>query len=182
MGVFMYKRCERHGGRARARRGSARRSTYRERCRDHQRTLLRSCEDRCLENLGRGAWVSRGFAGRWQRLAVGLLDVLSRDSATHHGNAAVVAEGDTCMARIRGARGDTVRTGLLRLFKNPPARSGSRKPPVNPAAFGPIASVQELWLNRTARAAHVEGRMSSDSDCSYRSAPCCRRIDAIPAC
>jgi hypothetical protein len=24
--------------------------------------------------------------------------------------------------------------------------------------------------------------MSSDSDCSYRSAPCCRRIDAIPAC
>ena len=106
----------------------------------------------------------------------------SRDSATHHGNAAVVAEGDTCMARIRGARGDTVRTGLLRLFKNPLARSGSRKPPVNPAAFGPIASVQELWLNRTARAAHVEGRMSSDSDCRYRSAPCCRRIDAIPAC
>ena len=35
-----------------------------------------------------------------------------------HGNAALVAEGDTCMARIRGARGDAFRTGLPRLFKN----------------------------------------------------------------
>jgi hypothetical protein len=34
-----------------------------------------------------------------------------------HSNAAVVAEADTCMARIRGARGDAFRTGLPRLFK-----------------------------------------------------------------
>jgi hypothetical protein len=35
-----------------------------------------------------------------------------------HGNAALVAEGDTCMAAIRGARGDAFRTGFPRLFKN----------------------------------------------------------------
>ena len=46
-----------------------------------------------------------------------MFDVLSRDSATRHGNAAVVVEDDTCMARIRGARGDASRTGLPRLFK-----------------------------------------------------------------
>jgi hypothetical protein len=34
-----------------------------------------------------------------------------------HGNAAVVAEGDTCMAGIPGACGDAFRTGLPRLFK-----------------------------------------------------------------
>jgi len=31
-------------------------------------------------------------------------------------------------------------------------------------------------------AAQVDGRISSDSDYRYRSAPCCRRIDAISAC
>lgn len=35
-----------------------------------------------------------------------------------HGNAALVAGGDTCMTRIRGACGDAFRTGLPRLFKN----------------------------------------------------------------
>jgi hypothetical protein len=35
-----------------------------------------------------------------------------------HGNAAVVAEGDACMARIRSARGDAPRTGLPRLLTN----------------------------------------------------------------
>jgi hypothetical protein len=34
-----------------------------------------------------------------------------------HGNAAMVAEGDTCMAGLPGARGDAFRTGLPRLFK-----------------------------------------------------------------
>ena len=51
-----------------------------------------------------------------------------------HGNAGVVAEGDACMARIQRARGEVFRTGSLRLFKNV-GRSGSRKPPVNPAAL-----------------------------------------------
>ena len=32
------------------------------------------------------------------------------------------------------------------------------------------------------RPAQVDGRISSDSDYRYRSAPCCRRIDAISAC
>lgn len=91
--------------------------------------------DKRFQFVGVVGRIARGLRKIRQRPAVGLFDVLSRDSATHHGNAAVVAEGDTCMARIRGARGDTVRTGLLRLFKNPLARSGSRKPPVNPAAF-----------------------------------------------
>src|ERR1700676_2729145 len=34
-----------------------------------------------------------------------------------HGNAAVVAEGNTSMAGSPGARGDAFRTGLARLFK-----------------------------------------------------------------
>ena len=62
-----------------------------------------------------------GIAGRLGRLgkgfAISLREVLSRDSASH-GNAASVAEGDTCMARIRGAHDDAFRTGLPRLFKN----------------------------------------------------------------
>ena len=50
------------------------------------------------------------------------------------GNAALAAEGATCRARIRGARGDAFRTEWPRLFKNADP-FGSRKPPENPAAF-----------------------------------------------
>ena len=67
-----------------------------------------------------------------------------------HGNAAVVAEGDTFMARIRGARGDAFRTGLPRLFKTL-GRSGSRKPPVNPAALiesNPLRTAVRLVQSR----------------------------------
>ena len=43
------------------------------------------------------------------------------------------------------------------------------------------ATLQSIEDVREA-AAQVDGRMSSDSDYRYRSAPCCRRIDAISAC
>jgi len=47
-----------------------------------------------------------------------------------HGNAALVAEGDTCMARIRGAHGGAFRPGLPRLFKNvDPFRKPEAPPP-----------------------------------------------------
>ena len=52
------------------------------------------------------------------------------------------------MARIRGARGDAFRTGLPRLFKTL-ARSGSRKPPVNP---GPLI---RTYLARPPRSARI---------------------------
>ena len=50
-----------------------------------------------------------------------------------HGNAAVVAEGDTCMARIRSALAPRFEQDCCVCSKTL-ARSGSRKPPVNPAA------------------------------------------------
>ena len=74
--------------------------------------------DRLLERCEMDAWIAARVMGQGrQRVAIGLRNVLSRDSATRHGNAAVVAEGDTYMAGIRGARGDAYRTGLPRLFK-----------------------------------------------------------------
>jgi hypothetical protein len=91
--------------------------------------------DRLLKRCEMDAWIAgRVLRESRQRVAIGLRALLSRDSATHHGNAAVVAEGDTCMARIRGARGDEFRTGLLCLFKDvdpfrEPEASGT------PAAF-----------------------------------------------
>jgi hypothetical protein len=55
-----------------------------------------------------------------------------------HGNAAVVAERDTCMARIRG--GDAFRTGLPRLFKGV-------GPFWKPEASGkPCGGGRYLWL------------------------------------
>jgi hypothetical protein len=53
-----------------------------------------------------------------QRVAIGLRNVLSRDSATRSRQRRLVEGGDICMAGIRGARGDAFRTGLPRLFKN----------------------------------------------------------------
>ncbi len=55
-------------------------------------------------------------------------------SQAGHGNAAVVAEGDTSMVGIPGARGDAFRTGLPRLFKTR-GPFWTPEATVNPAAF-----------------------------------------------
>jgi hypothetical protein len=75
--------------------------------------------DRLLKRCEMDAWIAgRVTCERRQRVAIGLRNVLSRDSATRSRQRRLGPGGDTCMARIRGARGDAFRTGLPRLFKN----------------------------------------------------------------
>ena len=88
-------------------------------------------DDGASERGHLAAQITRGFARCRQRLAVRLLDVLSRDSATL--TATPLSRGGRHLHGhlIRGAHGDASLTGLPRLLKA--ARSGNRKPPVNPA-------------------------------------------------
>ncbi len=66
---------------------------------------------------------------------------------------ALVAEGDTCMAQIRAARGDTFRTELMRLVKKTLNRSGSWKPssiglPLDQSHCGVTLYISVVELNR----------------------------------
>jgi hypothetical protein len=83
--------------------------------RDHHARV----SDRLLKRCEMDAWIAGGVMGQGrQRVAIGLRNVLSRDSATQSRQRRLVEGGDICMAGIRGARGDAFRTGLPRLFKN----------------------------------------------------------------
>jgi hypothetical protein len=69
--------------------------------------------DRRSETGRSGAGVTGGFGGLRQRLAVGLLDILSRDLASQSGQRRPWSRWrGTLIARIRGARRDAFRTGL----------------------------------------------------------------------
>jgi hypothetical protein len=75
--------------------------------------------DRLLKRCEMDAWIAGRVMGEGrQPIAIGLRNVLSRDSATRSRQRRLGRKGDTCLATIRGARGDAFRTGLLRLFKN----------------------------------------------------------------
>ena len=65
-----------------------------------------------------------------------------------HGNAALVAGGDTCMAQIRGAGGDAFRTGLPRLFKNV---DPFRKPEASGKPCGVTQELSSLPVTDTSR-------------------------------
>jgi hypothetical protein len=60
MGVFMNKRRELHGGREPAQEVDAPAARHTESAAEivNERYCDPSCEDRCLESLGRGAWIS----------------------------------------------------------------------------------------------------------------------------
>lgn len=60
-------------------------------------------DDGSAQNRGPTAGITGGLSDFGERLAIGLREILSRDSAIGLGNAGVVGESDTCIARIRGA-------------------------------------------------------------------------------
>jgi hypothetical protein len=85
--------------------------------------------DRLLKRCEMNAWIARRVMRKgWQRVAIGLRDILSRDSATRSRQRPRWWQRATLSwPGFEGARGDAFRTGLPRLFKTL-GRSGSRKP------------------------------------------------------
>jgi len=92
--------------------------------------------DRLLKREEMGAWIAARIMrqGR-QWLAIGLGDILSRDSATGSRQRALVAADDTCMAEFEVPVGTRFRTGCRIRSKVYPFRK--------PEASGKLCGVTE---------------------------------------
>ena len=92
-----------------------------------------------------------------QRLAIPLGDLSHLGFRNPSWQPAAVAEGDTCMARIRGGRGDTFRTELMRLVKKTLSRSGSWKPSaIGLPWIGATTALLRTYPTRRANCSPVE--------------------------